>query len=98
MKVIGRVFLAFVLIFTVLFTADAQTSGKKKYVPPASKTTPIEEEEEKQSPGTKPANKPEEKEESKSRLGFGVNLGNIAFAGRPTVESFKGIVRFRRGK
>ena len=84
MKLIGRVLLAFVLIFTIQLNADAQTSGKKKYVPPASKETPKEEDNPQQStkPGTKPANAPEEKkEESKSKLGYGVNLGNIAFAG-----------------
>lgn len=87
MRLFVRVFFAFILVFTILNNADAQTSGKKKYVPPASKTTPEapKEEQEPSHVGTKPANaKPEPKkapEESKSKLGYGVNLGNIAFAG-----------------
>ena len=84
MRLFARLFFAFILVFATLSSADAQTSGKKKYVPPASKTTPAAPKEEdvpeKTSPGTKPATKPAP-EESKSKLGFGVNLGNIAFAG-----------------
>jgi len=84
MKLFGRLFFAFILVLGILNHTDAQTSGKKKYVPPASKTAPKEEEPDKQpqdtKPGTKPATKPAT-EESKSKLGYGVNLGNIAFAG-----------------
>jgi hypothetical protein len=84
MRLIGRLFFVILLVFGILSHMDAQTSGKKKYVPPASQTTPADpkEEEEKPNPttGTKPATKPAP-EESKSKFGYGVNLGNIAFAG-----------------
>jgi len=84
MRPLGRVFFALFLVLAVLTSVGAQTSGKKKYVPPASKTTPTapkeEDTQEKTSPGTKPATKPAP-EESKSKIGYGVNLGNIAFAG-----------------
>ncbi len=58
-------FVIFLAVFT-LFQADAQTSGKKKFVRPGSEEAKIE----------------EEKSKAPSKWGFGVNLGNIGFAGR----------------
>ena len=79
MKVFYRTFFA-VLMLTGSFTyADAQTSGHKKYVKPGT-------EEEKKTPSEKASsekasssNAPNSKAKEPSKLGYGVNLGNLYF-------------------
>jgi hypothetical protein len=63
MKVFVKTIFVATLVIFTLFQSEAQTTGKKKFVRPGS-------EEEK---------KALEKEKAPSRLGYGINLGNIYF-------------------
>ncbi|HSF88654.1 MAG TPA: hypothetical protein VLA46_04505 [Saprospiraceae bacterium] len=65
MRVFPRIIFVAILAFTAFLQVDAQTTGKKKFV----------------RPGSEEAKKEEEKANAPSKWGFGINLGNIGFAG-----------------
>ncbi|MDZ4748281.1 MAG: hypothetical protein SH808_07310 [Saprospiraceae bacterium] len=65
MRLFLRTIFVIILAASTLLQADAQTTGKKKFV----------------KPGSEESKKAEEKAEAPSKWGFGINLGNIGFAG-----------------
>jgi long-subunit fatty acid transport protein len=81
MSHILRIFFVFLLLGIALGDGSAQTTGKKKFVKPVpeeEKTTETKQAETNSSSTKKPDPK---KGDEPSKWGYGVNLGNIGFAG-----------------
>ena len=75
MSQIFKIFFVFILIGASLTVSEAQTTGKKKFVKPVPEET--------KEPETKSsaAKSDVKKDDEPSKWGFGVNIGNIGFAG-----------------
>jgi|GEM_PF-992736 len=76
MSHILRIFFVAILIGASLLDGGAQTTGKKKFVKPVP-----EEEKTTETKSADPKEETTKKEKEPSKWGFGINLGNIGFAG-----------------
>lgn len=81
MKVFYKTFFATLVLAGSLTIAGAQTSGHKKYVKPGTEETKSGSTKSSDSKTSAPKSGAEKKDSEPSKWGFGVNLGNIAFAG-----------------